>query len=505
MKSLLSRCTLRRSIGLVIEEGQIAISVVSATPLSHRQVFRMVQPCEGESVQAVLEKVLGPLIKSGQGRKGQGRPWVQLGVPESQVFQAAVPITHANRNAPAQTFFLEAVQATNIRSEERIIELIRLELKKQPLACVAASPRAAIESLIELMDGLDLRVGLAEPVPAALCRAGAHSRKPPRGSMLCVRFFLGPQQAIGVVAVESQPLFWHTFDLTPGDETGSILAAYSTLWMLWRNCRIALPIDTVIVHGRPEVALTRQSEAFQQRTGARLIRCDEPNYDPASAALGVALASPLEDEPGLNLARTLKPSPTVRDIFPWGEVAVQGALLGAVSLFLSGTVAEADVQLKDVGIQLKAFSWLKDWDQKKLDDEKKALQDRSRSLDVFKNSRVAWSVPLRSIAAAAPASTVITSLSGTATLDTDSKSNPTGAKKQLTVNFATPMAVDGSLPGEIDEFLESLRKDPSLDRDFPLIEVSGLRANPAGPKGHPFASYTVICLPRADIKANPAR
>ena len=93
--------------------------------------------------------------------------------------------------------------------------------------------------------------------------------------------------------------------------------------MLWRNCRIPLPIDTVIVHGRPEVVLTQQPEAFRQRTGARLIRCAEPGYEPAAAALGVALANPLADEPGLDLSRTLKPTATIREIFPWGELAVQ--------------------------------------------------------------------------------------------------------------------------------------------------------------------------------------
>jgi hypothetical protein len=73
------------------------------------------------------------------------------------------------------------------------------------------------------------------------------------------------------------------------------------------------------------------------------------------------------------------------------------------------------------------------------------------------------------------------------------------------VNFATPMGEDGSLPGEIDGFLAALRKDPSLKRDFSLIEVSGLRANPAGQRGRPFASYTVICLPKMDPKGNAAR
>ena len=104
-----------------------------------------------------------------------------------------------------------------------------------------------------MMSGLGTRVGLAEPAPAALYRAGAFYQKAPRGSKLCARFFLGEQQAIGVLAAGAQPLFWHTFDLPSGEETTAILAAYSTLWMLGRHSRITLPIDTVIVHGRPEV------------------------------------------------------------------------------------------------------------------------------------------------------------------------------------------------------------------------------------------------------------
>ena len=69
------------------------------------------------------------------------RPWVQIGLPESRIFQATVPITPANRLSPAQNFFLEAVQSTNLRAEDRIIDLIKIEVNKQPLACLSACPR----------------------------------------------------------------------------------------------------------------------------------------------------------------------------------------------------------------------------------------------------------------------------------------------------------------------------------------------------------------------------
>src|ERR1700677_3450267 len=170
MKALLSLFSLRRSIGLVIDDQRVAISVVVTTPLGRKQVYSEERACESEPPQDVLERLLAPWIKRRRGKKPKLGPWVQGAVPESQVFQAAVPITHANLNATPQSYFLEAVQATNVRAEERIVDLIKIELGKQPLACVAASPRVAINALIEMMDGLGTRVGLAEPVADALCR-----------------------------------------------------------------------------------------------------------------------------------------------------------------------------------------------------------------------------------------------------------------------------------------------------------------------------------------------
>jgi hypothetical protein len=504
MKALLSRCALRRSIGLVIDDRWIAISVVVTTPLGRQQIFNKVQACDGEPPRDVLGRLLDPWINHGRTKKAKVGPWVQLGVPESQVFQAVVPINPANLNSSPQSYFLEAVQATNIRAEERIIDLLKLDLNKHSMACVSASPRAAITSMIAMMDGLGTRVGLAEPVPAALYRAGAFYCKTPRGSKLTARFFLGRQQAIGVLAAGPQPLFWHAFDLPTGDEETAILAANSTLWMLGRHSRITLPIDTVIIHGRPELTIKQDPEVFRQRTSARLIRCARPDFDPAASALGVALVNCMAGDTGHNLARDYKPAVSFREIFPWGELVLHGTLVGAVSLFLIGTAGEAKARLQAAGTQLSSFSWLKKQDQAALDAEKRTLQDRLKVVHAFRGSRVDWSVVLRTVAAAVPDSTTITGLSGNAEAESPSKAASGKGKKQLIVNFATPMPEDGSMPREIDGFLAALRGDATLKRLFPLIEISGLKANAAKTGIRPFASYSVVCLPKAETNKTPA-
>ncbi len=80
-------------------------------------------------------------------------------------------------------------------------------------------------------------------------------------------------------------------------------------------------------------------------------------------------------------------------------------------------------------------------------------------MEAFRGSRVGWSVVLRTVAAAVPESTTITGLSGEAEVEAASKSASGKAKKQLIVNFATPMSEDGSVPREIDGFLAALRGD----------------------------------------------
>ena len=188
-------------------------------------------------------------LRRGSKRARPG-PWIQVGLPESRLFQATVPITPSNRLSPPQNFFLEAVQSTNLRAEDRIIDLIKIEINKQPLACLSACPRSLVTELAEMLGRLGTRIAVIEPSPMGLLRAAASGAPAPRGSRLCLRFFLGRKQAIGMEVAGDQPLFWHTFDLVPGEESASILAAYSTLWMLGRHSRISVPIDRV-VRSRP--------------------------------------------------------------------------------------------------------------------------------------------------------------------------------------------------------------------------------------------------------------
>ncbi len=436
----------------------------------------------------------GTRSKRPQAGASTRRPWVQVALPESRVFLAVVPITGANRSSPPQAYFMEAVRATNQRSEDRVIDLVKLEMDKHPLACLAASPRPVITGLIVMLEGIGARVALIESAPAGLFRAGAFLKKAPRGSKLCVRIFLGRTQAIGVLALGMQPVLWHTFDVPSKDLLAAIMATYSTLWMQWRHCRIRVPIDTVIVHGRPELELAIKPEKFRERTGARLLRCGEPGYEPGGAALGTALANPLTDTSGLNLAREFKPPVPIREIVPWGELALQGALVVGVSFFLHAGSVELETQLKTTQVAVKGLSWLKDQDRAKLEAEKKVLEERLSALDAFDRGRVNWSAQLRTIAGITPGSTLVTSIQGINEVAVSGKGKST-SRDQMVVNFTTPMGREGEIPSEINEFMAALRLEKPLKRHFPIVNFSGVQTKPGQGSQSGSATYSVVCLP----------
>ena len=62
MRSYLKRFCYRPAIGLVIDQQQIAMSVVATTLLGRREIAHDLQECDGESTEVVLQRMLQPWL-----------------------------------------------------------------------------------------------------------------------------------------------------------------------------------------------------------------------------------------------------------------------------------------------------------------------------------------------------------------------------------------------------------------------------------------------------------
>ena len=189
----------------------------------------------------------------------------------------------------------------------------------------------------------------------------------------------------------------------------------------------------------------------------------------------------------------------IREILPWGELALQAALIAGVSLFLHAGSVELETQLKTTEVAVKAISWLKNQDQAKLEAEKKVLDERLTALETFHRGRVDWSEQLRTIAGVTPGTTLVTTFQGLNEAEAPGKGKST-TKNQMVVNFTTPMGSEGVIPSEINEFMAALRLDKALKRDFAIVNFSGVQTRPAQGKQAGSATYTAVCLPGAEPK-----
>ena len=76
-------------------------------------------------------------------RRSDGNPGHGYGsaFPRRRVVPSGAADHAANHSHSPQNFFLEAVQATNVRAEDRIVELIKVDVSKQPACRVVLYPR----------------------------------------------------------------------------------------------------------------------------------------------------------------------------------------------------------------------------------------------------------------------------------------------------------------------------------------------------------------------------
>jgi len=439
-------------------------------------------------------------------------PWLELkprvkvviGLPEVRVFHSARPIAAINRKAP-ELWLHDALQTQGIRVEDMIIDIVEASIGKRVMAGLVACRRKSLAEPIEALARRSARLVRVEPMPCALLRAAAAQLKPPWSSKLAARFVLGDRKALGMLVAAGLPLHWRVFDLPPGDEPTALLAALMALKMQARSWRVDADVDAVLIHGQPDLAPRIDPTELGARLGLRVSRADEPSFDPASIAIGLALGGLCEDG-GFDLARTIKARDTIREIFPWGELAMQSAMLAGVLLLMTERARSLDAEVAATAASLVKFRWLGDRSESDLEKERKVLEQKDKTAEKFLASRVFWSSQVRDVASRLPTRTRLISLQGIGELESlDGKAALGPAKKTFVLRLETPVPPTGETPREVDGLLESLRDKSQVRQEFPVIELKDLKtAKAPGKDGGAVASYSIVCFPTAS-KPAPAK
>lgn len=492
VKTLLARFTPRKAIGLYIDEQELVLKLLASTPLGIVELASRRESYAPDELPEAVSRLLGPFASA---RKRYPYP-VAVGVATRRVFYSTRPVRSENENTSAQALLRDVLQSPNVCIDEMTVEVIKGEIGKKKLASVASCRKDYLFELLQALQDCGVQPFRTEPAPLALLRVGSQHRRA-RRSKAIIRAFLGESESLILVAVGARCIFWKSCKLPEGGELAALSATIRSCQGLIRRCGMESAAEVVIVHGRTDLHARLTDEEFVQKAGIPVTCCSAPELDGEEIACGLALGCLQEQSAEtIDLTQSLTPTPSLWRIVPWGEAALQVALVVCMGLFLLTRTHGEEKIIAPVRAELQRHAWVGRKAQVDLVKEKKELATRVDAVRKFVDSRIAWTQYIHDISVRLPETATLTAFQGTCELEKTGKGK-SKPKKSFLIRATAPISDDGSTPKEIDQFLADLRFNPLLQKDFPSIEVADIKTSHASKGGTANAIFTVVCLPKA--------
>ncbi len=499
MKSLLAGIGLPKAIGLYFDQRAVHLSQVVATPWGPVEVARSNQTTGPDDLAAVVSRLLEPLF----GRHSLQRVPLAIGLPGGRTYFSTRPIQKTGSDVSHHVMLREALRSSNVSVDEMAVDVIKTQPDKRLVASIVSCDRKYLAGLLDPLQKRGLRPHRAEPAPCALLRAAADRHRAPRSAKVVLRLILGQTQALAVLAANDQPLVWRSFSLVRGDEASALLSVARSLQTMSRLCGVDSPLGVVMVHGRSDLERLLDVGWIQQQLDVSLEWFDGPSLDESQVAFGLALGCLRDNQQAFDLARSLKTLPSYWEVFPLREALFQAALLVAMAALLAARYASLNGSYLAARAENARHPWMAPLQTSRLENEKRQLHQKVTAVQRFLNTRVTWTSYGRDLAACLPTNAFLTSFHGVSELRSAEKqrgkANP---KKSLILHVAASIPQDGSMPREIDRFLNTLREHPMLKHDFPVVELAGLKQAQRTGDDNPVAFFTVVCVPKA-ARARP--
>jgi hypothetical protein len=496
--AIVEKLAFRRAVGVYVGDHELTVCQIGHGPLGQVVLSSQTEPYEPEDLSPMLDRVLKPLLP---GKRSLHAP-VSIGLPTLRVFFAARPLQLADRDLAANVLLHDVLKSSNVNVDDMQVDLIKAEPGKRRLGLLLAGRRKYIASLLSIFAEYGVRPHRMEPAPFALLRLSAIRHRSPRRAKTVVRVFLGESNGVAVLVHNDLPLAWRAFEMPAGSEASAVCSGTRAIQIVARfRCEIGSS-DAVLIHGRPDLSEVLDTESVKATFGVPTQHFPDPAYEGSSIAEGLALGA-LEGEEAFDLSRELKPRPPVWQIFPVGDVALQVALLVCITLFLSSKYEAAQNAQRLLKAEAAKHAWIAKVDAGKLEKEKKELEAKITAVKDYLDTRILWTHYTRDSSARLPDALVLRSLSGQCEFES-AKGVKTKPKKSLSLKLSAPIPSGQSMPREIDTYLERLRRDADLQRDFPNVELADLKWNQPMAKGATaLAEFTVNCLPNDKPKPPP--
>ena len=255
-----------------------------------------------------------------------------------------------------------------------------------------------------------------------------------------------------------------------------------------RYYEMETPLDYAIVHGRADLHERLQKEGLPSEIGTRVVWHEGPALNSQAMAFGLALGCVDQADAGFDLSRLMKPKASLRDIFPWGELACECVLVAFMGLCLlhrneQVCAACTAAQMRCDGNKILASS-----DVAKLEAEKGSLTKKIESLHQFLDSRVIWTSYLHNVMERFPPSIRLTTIQGGSGLQI-----PGPGKRTMQLGASVNLLPRGAVPPAVFKLIASFRNDPFMQQNFDKVELGTITQSGTTPSGDVKAGFAVSC------------
>jgi hypothetical protein len=492
MRSAITKIALRKAVGLYLGEREIAISKVAATLLGPVETAASIAPCTPENWAEVVEQQLTPLL----GRKR--RVPVAVGLTCSRLF-FGTRLTAAGGAGTAEIELQRALCSSNLCADDLVADMLPGVMNKQPIVRIAACRKKYMAGVVAMLTKLGVRPLRAEPAPCALVRLAQQQNSLPRRAKTIVHVFLGAGQGLAAVVSGGAPFAWRTFPLAAGSEGVSILSAVRSLETQQRHYGVEITPEYIVIHGRDDLHERLRQEQIPSEMGRRMIWHPGPEFNGANEATGLALGCLAQGIKAFDLSRTMKSRATIKEIFPWADLAFTSAMVACMGVVLSSHSMKLGETYATLRAENSGHACLGSAKPSQLEKEKKSLDEQIDAMRTFLSSRITWSAYCQDIAAHLPPQAVLGVFNG-------KNSMATGKKKgggSLQVQGTASLTPNGSIPREIDAFLRGTADRPLWKRGFTSVatDIKLPLAETKDKKAPPEVNFIITCA-RKDGAAN---
>lgn len=492
MKWLLAKLGLPKSLGLYIDGNAITLSQIVATPFGPLEIASQTETLDDEDLGEAISRLIGPLLGKGKFR----RTPVSVAVPSERVYFSTRPIHAASGDSAPHVLLREAMRSQNVAVHEMAVDVVKAQPDSREVASIAACDKEYLNKIVEALKQLDVCPVRTEPAPCSLLRLASRQHSARRGAKVVLRLFLSSDQVLTVLIVNKLPMLWRFTNLAQGEEAASLVTACRSILATSKYCGVEAPLDTMIVHGHKDIERLLDVDWMEEQLDLSVDWYDEPALDRSQIAQGAAQGCLENPSKGFDLARSVKPPPTLKQLFPWREAAMELAMLACMGLFLGHTywtLRESEKALPTAAATYPAQARAQ---KQKLLKEKGELDTQVQALREFLDGRVLWTSCLRDLALCVPDDMWLTSVRGCCDMKAIGKKRGRAkAKKSFVLTGAIAIPSSGLMPQEVDRLLSALRSDPTLEKDFPLIALDELESLPPRMGEIPKAIFSVVCLP----------